>query len=41
MRVRERDGDTFHVFRFDDVVGCQRGAMTSDELLGKGVTYPG
>lgn len=41
VRVRERDGDTFHVFRFDDVVGCQRGAMTSDELLGKGVTYPG
>ena len=40
VRVRERDGDTFHVFRFDDVVGCQRGAMTPDELLGKGVSYP-
>ena len=41
VRVRERDGDTFHVFRFDDVVGCQRGAMTPDELLGKGVSYSG
>ena len=40
VRVRERDGDTFHVFRFDDVVGCQRGAMTPGELLGKGVSYP-
>ena len=39
VRVRERDGDTFHVFRFDDVVGCQRGAMTPGELLGKGVSY--
>ena len=41
VRVRERDGDTFHVFRFDDVVACQRGAMTPGELLGKGVSYAG
>lgn len=41
VRVRERDGATFHVFRFDDVVGCQRGAMTSGELLDKGVSYSG
>lgn len=39
VRVRERDGDTFHVFEFDDVVECQRGAMTPDDLLGKGVSY--
>lgn len=39
VRVRERDGDTFHVFGFDDVIECQRGAVTPEELLGKGVSY--
>ena len=41
VRVRARDGDTFHVFEFDDVVECQRGAVTPVELLGKGVSYSG
>lgn len=41
VRVRARDGVTFHVFTFDDVVACQRGAVTPKELLGKGVSYPG
>ena len=41
VRVRGRDGDTFHVFGFDDVIECQRGAVTPDELLGKGVSYSG
>ena len=39
VRVRERDGDTFHVFGFDDVIECQRGEVTPDELLGKSVSY--
>lgn len=39
VRVRERDGVTFHVFGFDDVIECQRGAVTPEELLGKGVSY--
>ncbi len=41
VRVRARDGDTFHVFEFDDVVECQRSAVTPEELLGRGVRYSG
>ena len=41
LRVRERAGDTFHVFRFDDVIACQRGELTPEALLGNGVSYQG
>ena len=41
LRVRRRTGNTFHVYKFEDVIDCQRGAMTPEELLGKGVTYEG
>ena len=41
LRVRESTGDVFYVFRFEDVVDCQRGSMTPAKLLEAGVSYEG
>ena len=41
LRVRGHAGDTFHVFRFEDVIACQRGEMTPETLLDNGVSYQG
>ena len=41
LRVRRHAGDTFHVFRFEDVIACQRGEMTPETLLDNGVSYEG
>lgn len=41
LRVRESTRDVFYVFRFEDVVDCQRGSMTPAKLLEAGVSYEG
>ena len=39
VRVRRLDGDAFRVFRFKDVVACQRGGTSPDELMAKATAY--
>ena len=41
LRVRESTRDVFYVFRFEDVVDCQRGSTTPAKLLEAGVSYEG
>ncbi len=41
LRVRGGSRDAFHVFRFEDVLACQKGALTAEELVGKGTRYQG
>ena len=39
VRVRRYGGDAFRVFRFEDVVACQRGGTSPDELMAKATAY--